>query len=332
MWWSKRRRRHNSARVLNKADPNYLNHLTAAFPDIHGYTPNLDHPQLFSEKLLVRILRDDDPFYALYGTKLAAHFFYAARRIPGLLFPRRFKVVHRLSPADFDNLPKVVVVKSSFSSGLNRIVADHTREDLDALCANFNTKLPKQRNARGHRDPGSCILIEELLPGPNGGPPDDLKFHCFHDPDGGFRYILQIDTARFDDHVQSFLDDRGTWLDLTFGDCPRHAARPILPGNLDDLVRIARAISQDFDYIRVDLYSSPQGIHFGEVTPFHQGCMGKIGSMEWEQRLGDMWHQRLPSYQGSANAAVTPVVAISSQAEPGSGRCKRRGAVADVTG
>lgn len=37
----------------------------AQFVKAHGYAPDLADPKTFSEKLLMRILHDDDPYYPL---------------------------------------------------------------------------------------------------------------------------------------------------------------------------------------------------------------------------------------------------------------------------
>lgn len=269
----------------------------ARFQQDHGYTPDLANPTTYSEKLLKRILEDDDPHYPLYGSKLAVPFFLAARDIPGLHFPRRLAVHARLHPEHFTALPGAFVIKSSFGSGLNRIVKDKATEDFEAICAHFNDRLHTLRNARDRSDPQNCIIIEELLSKPDGRIPADLKFHCFHSPDGGFRHVLQIDTERFDDHAQSLVDEEYRLLPLRFARTPPHETLPPRPAQLSEAIRIARQASEGFDYTRVDLYNVGGKIYFGEFTPFHQGGHGKVTPQEWDRKLGEMWHLRLPSYQ-----------------------------------
>lgn len=268
----------------------------ALFERDHGYTPNLQNPRTFSEKLLKRIMSDDDPHYALYATKLAAPFFLAPRAIEGLHFARRYGVFSKLSPADFADLPKAFVIKSSAGSGLNRLVHDKTTEDLQAICTQFNTRLKTLKNAQGKTDPQNCIIIEEMLTA-EGSIPADLKFHCFHGPDG-FRYVLQIDTDRFGDHAQSIVDEDYNLLPFRFAQTPAHQDHPTPPPNLDKIAQIARQISEGFDYVRVDLYDVDGEVYFGELTPFHQGGRGKVTPREWDDRLGEMWTFRMPAFGG----------------------------------
>lgn len=271
----------------------------ALFERDHGYVPDLDRPATFSEKLLRRILDRRDPYYPLYASKLAVKYFLAAHNIAGLHLPERIAVRAQLCPQDFDAFPEAFVIKSSFGSGLNRIVRDKSTEDRVELCAFFNDRLPSMRNARGQTDPSNCIIVEELLTQPDGAIPMDLKFHCFHDPDGGFRHILQLDTDRLGAHEQSFVDEEYNPLPMQFSDRPAHRTLPPPPDQLADAVRIARAASQGFDYIRVDLYNVRGRIYFGEFTPFHQGGRGRMTPAEWDRRLGDMWHFREPSYRSA---------------------------------
>ena len=56
------------------------------------YKPNIDNPKLFSEKVLTRVLKDEDPRYSLYGKKLYVPYFLANRVPKGLKFPRRLKI------------------------------------------------------------------------------------------------------------------------------------------------------------------------------------------------------------------------------------------------
>ncbi|MCB4454491.1 hypothetical protein LHL23_02430 [Leisingera sp. McT4-56] len=265
----------------------------------HGFTPNLEQPRKFSEKLLLRILSDPDPFYPLYGTKLNAPFFLAGRVPHGLKFVPRLKVKHRVTPDDFSDLPSAFVMKSSFGSGVNEIITDASTVDLHDLCQKMNAKIPQVVNAQGNSDPANCVIFEAYLGDPEGNAPDDFKFHCFHRKDRQAEVIIQVDSNRFGDHRQSMFDEDLNRLDLVFNNKERHETPPVMPENIGQMITIARQLSDGFDYIRVDLYSIGGEIYFGEFTPFHQGGMGPVSSSEWDHRLGNLWQFRLPAYSGT---------------------------------
>jgi len=62
------------------------------------------------------------------------------------------------------------------------------------------------------------------------------------------------------------------------------------PDNFDAMLRVARDISVDFDFVRVDLYSVGDKVYFGELTCTpHQGY-GRIDDPDEQRMLDDMWH------------------------------------------
>ena len=271
--------------------------LIAKFEMRHGYTPDLEAPKKFSEKLLKRILEDHDPHYRLYGVKIFAPYFLKNRAINGLNFPERLKVVRHMRPSDFHDLPESFVVKSSFGSGKNKIVTQKARLDIESVCRRFNGRRDKITNAQGNTDTENCFIFEAFLGDPTLGPPDDYKFHCFHSADGTFTCFPQIDTDRFGKHRQTLFDQEFNPIDMQFSGQVPHEEPPACPDNFAELIQIAKEVSAGFDYVRVDLYNTMDGVFFGEITPFHQGGMARIQPVEWEDRLGALWDQHFPSLQ-----------------------------------
>ncbi len=269
-----------------------------AFRKNHGHAANLDAPRSFSEKLFKRILDGHDPQYPVYAIKRFAHHFVRAQHIPGLKVARHLKVVRHMTSSDFEDLPQAFVIKSSFGSGLNEVVTDKSKADIPALCHRFNTRLPLVRNARNERDPYNAILFEAFIGDPSSGrPPDDYKFHCFNRQDGTHTCFIQVDSARLGEHRQTLFDAQFNVLDMDFSGQVRHETAPERPAALADMLRIARELSSGFDYIRVDLFHTDDGVYFGELTPFHRGGTARIMQPEWEARWGELWDQRFPDFQ-----------------------------------
>ena len=270
----------------------------AAFKRNHGHAPDLEHPRTFSEKLFKRIMDGDDPLYFDYCMKHKAPQFVINMGVEGLRLARQLKVVDRLRPADFEGLPEAFVIKSSFGSGLNEVVYDRSQLDVEAVCRRFNGRLQNLRNAQNRRCRDNVAIFEAFIGDPStGSPPDDYKFHCFHRNDGTFHCFIQVDSARFGEHRQTILDRDFKPAGFDFAGQTRHEKTPDRPQRLEDLVRIAQAVSTGFDYVRVDLFDTPDGVFFGEITPFHRGGTARILQPEWEDRLGGLWDQRFPDYQ-----------------------------------
>ena len=91
---------------------------------------------------------------------------------------------------------------------------------------------------------------------------DDYKFFCSR----GRAFLCQINIDRFGDHrlvnatVPDFADSG-----IEYG-----TSRPDQgfkrPPRWNDFVRFAEALSQPFEFVRVDLYDGEDGIYFGEFT------------------------------------------------------------------
>ena len=273
----------------------------SAFECIHGYPANLENPNTFSEKLLKRILDFNDPLYHVYGVKLFAQYFVQARAIKGLKLPQRLKVVNNLQESDFIEMPESFVVKSSFGSGLNEIVRDKASLDVDAVIKKFNEKITKVRNAQNRACRSNVIIFEEFIGDPKMGVPEDYKFHCFNGVAGDFTCFIQVDSNRFGDHRQTIFYQKFQTIEMTFGGQVKHEFPPPAPLEIDGMLRICRELSRGFDYIRIDLFNTSNGIYFGEITPFHQGAMAPISPYEWELRLGHIWDQNSITYNPFAS-------------------------------
>lgn len=274
----------------------FVNDTVLRFRQQHGFSPDLVNPQRFSEKLLWRILFDRNPYYLLHCNKLYVRSYLLPKEIEGLRFVRLYQVKHVISPADFRALPNQFVIKSVYASGLNEIVVDKNTCDVQKICDRFNSEMPVKRNAQGFTYPYNCAIFEEYLGGPEGGVPDDFKFHCFRQPDGDYDIIVQVDSGRFSNHRRTFLDRSFNPLPVQIGPHAADEICPKKPAQFDLMLRIAKTIAAGFDYVRIDLYSVGSEIYFGEITPFHGGAMRRIAPPEWDFRLGKMWHLTLPSY------------------------------------
>jgi hypothetical protein len=104
------------------------------------------------------------------------------------------------------------------------------------------------------------ILIEENIAA--NGAVNDYKFFCVR----GHVIYCQVDVDRFTDHRRAIctvpefavIPVRTKFLDI-----PERVARP---AHLDEMLRIARELSREFGFVRIDLYDVDGGVYFGEYT------------------------------------------------------------------
>ena len=55
------------------------------------------------------------------------------------------------------------------------------------------------------------------------------------------------------------------------------------------MINLAEKIGAQFDFVRVDLYSPPQGILFGEVTFYPNGGLAPFIPKDWDYKFGEPW-------------------------------------------
>ncbi len=116
------------------------------------------------------------------------------------------------------------------------------------------------------------------------------QVHCFNKREpGGFDWVLTVDQRGPDLHAQRQFDSDLLVLPFRFGNLPAPAGELELPTELETMVEIARSLSSEFDYMRVDLMEVDGRVVFGGLTPFHRGGWSPVSPREWDFRLGEMW-------------------------------------------
>ena len=103
------------------------------------------------------------------------------------------------------------------------------------------------------------VIVEPLIFGSDAV--YDYKIFCFE----GYPRIIQVDLDRFSNHKRKFFDT--AWNELDFSIIYPRAARKIRrPDTLDEMLAVARALSQEFPLVRIDLYTDNQRVLVGEIT------------------------------------------------------------------
>lgn len=266
-------------------------------------------PRTFTEKVQYKMLRDRRPLLVTFADKAAVRD-YVADRIGAQYLPTGYGVVADPDEVWALDLPPSFVVKPTHGSGAVVAVrpdaptgvvlpspehwwvcTEIRPEDLDraAFAALARSWL---RTLHGHGPNTEWaysfvpprLLVEEFLPGPDGGVPDDHKFFVFH---GRCEYV-QIDTGRFDRHTQDFFTR--DWRHLPFhGGLPLADPPPPRPERLDEMIAVAEKLGADTDFVRVDLYAQPERVVFGELTSYPGAGHGPFHPPEWNAVFGSHW-------------------------------------------
>src|SRR5690606_34120660 len=93
------------------------------------------------------------------------------------------------------------------------------------------------------------IVCEKFI-SENGNPPKDYKIYCFN----GEPKLIHLDVNRFTDLSRSIYDTNWNLLQFEF-ERKQSASTYEKPENLEKMLDIAKKLSEEFPFVRVDLYN-----------------------------------------------------------------------------
>jgi len=110
---------------------------------------------------------------------------------------------------------------------------------------------------------------------------NDYKIHCFH----GKPMFIQTIFDRGVETKEDWYDTEWNLLDVYyFSPIKKHVQKPQV---LEELLNVAEKISEDFPYVRVDLYITNNQIYFGELTFRPYGGFMKFVPESFDVKLGN---------------------------------------------
>lgn len=113
----------------------------------------------------------------------------------------------------------------------------------------------------------------------------DYKFFCF---DGNVHFCW-IDEGRFSTHYRNVYDlnwNLQPWTQHKYSNTPYLVDKP---QNFEEMIHIAKVLSEGFSHVRVDLYNVDGEIFFGEMTFTNGSGYELIYPEEYNNMLGDLW-------------------------------------------
>ncbi len=259
------------------------------FRQAFGREPDLASPKTFNEKILWLNLNDRRPVKTVCADKYAVRDWVSERIGDHYLIPL-VGVYEDARDIDLDSLPDGFVVKATHGSGWNLIVHDKRQLDWQAATHRLNGWLassyfPYLREWQ-YRDIPPRLVVEELMLDDRGRIPSDFKLLCLTGAETQ-TIIVEVDLDRHTNHCRNLydLDWNRLPFDLNYPASDEHVPRP---DRLDEMVEVAKGLSFGFPFVRVDLYSTANGLRFGELTLTPDGGGGRFEPPEWDRRLGDL--------------------------------------------
>ncbi|MFR5683118.1 MAG: ATP-grasp fold amidoligase family protein [Clostridia bacterium] len=175
----------------------------------------------------------------------------------------------KFNDIDFDTLPDQFVLKCNHDSGGLAICKDKKTFDKENAKKKINKSLKDNFFYIGREYQYKNIIpriICEKFISDNGNVPMDYKIYCFN----GKPDVILVCKNRFrnDSHKAQYLyfDQNWNFVPLNKGDELSENPNIEKPKNLDEMLSIARKLSEDFIFARIDLYNIDGKIYFGEIT------------------------------------------------------------------
>lgn len=225
---------------------------------------NKQKPEYFGEKIQWLKLYGNLEKYNDYVDKYKVREFVKNTIGEKYLIPL-LGVYDKIEEIDYGILPNQFVLKLNHGSGYNIIVKEKNKENI----TNINKKLNKWikedyykiKKEYQYKNVIKKIVCEEYI-NDSKGELLDYKFFCF---DGEPEFV-KVDFDRFQNHKANFYDNNWKLLNLQETGFENNKNEVDKPKKFNEMLEIARKLSSEFKFVRVDLYNVDEKIYFGELT------------------------------------------------------------------
>jgi hypothetical protein len=250
-----------------------------------GYKLNLKNPKTFNEKIQWLKLYGNLEKYTDLVDKYEVRKYIAKTIGEEYLIPL-IGVWDRFEDIDFEKLPEQFVLKCNHDSGSVIICKDKSSFDIrkarnklnECLKQNFYypSREPQYKNIKPR------IICEKYMVDESGIELKDYKFFCF----SGEPKIIQVDFNRFTNHKRNLYDVKWNYIPVSLG-CPTEPNTAIdKPSNLQEMLDLAKKMSENIPHVRVDFYLIQDKIYFGELTFAHGGGYEKFEPEQFDFEMG----------------------------------------------
>lgn len=250
--------------------------------------PNFKHPKDLSERILSAMLSKDFLKYADYADKVKVREYVKAKGLENILL-KQFGAWENANQIPFDKLPNRFILKANNGSGGHFICTDKSKVDIAVVVNEMNDTLKSVSHLR-NTEPHYCaikpmVLAEELM-GDGTVLPTDYKFHCIKGKVADVFVVCEREMGA----KYCTLDTN--WQPLPYTKAEYMPSQiPSKPEHLKEMVAIAEKLSNEFEFVRVDLYDFNGKIYFGELTFSPWGGIMNSYSNEGVEILGRKFNE-----------------------------------------
>lgn len=267
------------------------------FKNRHNREINLKNPKTISEKLqwLKLFYRNDN--MPICSDKYDIRIYlkkYGYEHLLNEVFAV-YESEEEIDNMDIESLPNSFVVKATHGSGWNFICRDKSKVNWKAQKQIFKQWLGLNLYVFGrewnYKDLKPKILIEKFI---DEHPLNDYKYICYN----GVPQTVQVNSIKNNVKYMDFYDLEWNRLGIMYDSYIQANHFVQKPEQFDEMYKIAKELSQEFPYVRVDFYNYNSKIQIGELTFFPVGGLKPIvpNTEKWENLFGSYLTLPEPNY------------------------------------
>ncbi|KGT92698.1 ATP-grasp fold amidoligase family protein [Enterobacter cancerogenus] len=254
--------------------------------------PNLNNPTRFNEKVIYRMLYDNNEMFGQLADKVNARKHVAEVAGEEYLVPL-IGVYNTFDDINFSTFPKRFVIKCSHDSGSYIICHDISEFCFHEAKRKINFFLSRNMyivtREKHYRDIEPKIICEAYIDvfrnRDRDITPELYRFHCFN---GEPRYIeADFTDSQGKEYVNVYnMDWQKQVVTVNYPVLPKAIAPPDM---LPEMVALSRKLSAEFDYCRIDLFLAGDKIYFNEFTFTPGAGRIKFKPASFDYLLGSLW-------------------------------------------
>jgi hypothetical protein len=185
-------------------------------------------------------------------------------------------VLRRMDDVRAYPFPAACCIKPTHASG--QVIVRRNGEALDfkEIEQWFDLNYYRRGREANYKTLQPKIIVEPLIFGKPD--PNEYYFFCYK----GSPKLIQAVEGSYTDYRCIFFDAK--WVEQDFSITREKSLQPFhCPGNLNEMLSIAEALSAYFSFVRVDFYSNGGTCLVGEITNCHENAGGQFLPKSGEQ-------------------------------------------------
>lgn len=247
---------------------------------------NLKKPKTFNEKLMWLKLNWQNPLVVKCADKYEVRSYVKECGYEHIL-PKLYGVYDDVEKIEWTNFPKKFAIKCTHGCGFNIICNNKdkldTNESIKKLKKWMKSRYVFEAIEIQYDKMKPRIICEEYIETLSGFLPNDYKIYCFN----GEPKLTLVCTERSEDVKLDFMDLNWNMIDIG-AEGWESGNIPDKPECYSEMIKIAKALSKPFPFVRIDFYDLNGKPILGEMTFTPAGCAARYYNEKGQDLLGNM--------------------------------------------